>query len=103
MLLDGLYRGEAQFKGWLQGNGTPRPRRLVLVSDETFSAAEALAASVPGALSLGEVPPAEGTLDGPGRQARLVHLKSQHTHMAMVEGGEVVPVLLRGSRLSALR
>lgn len=103
VLLDGLYRGEAQFKGWLQANGTPRPRRLVLVSDETFSAAEALAAGVPGALSLGEVPPADGTLDGPGRQARLVHLKSQHTHMAMVEGGEVVPVLLRGSRLSALR
>ncbi len=103
VLLDGLYRGEAQLKGWLQGNGSPRPRRLVLVSNETFPAAEALSASVPGAVSLGEVPAADRGLEGTARTARLVHLKSQYTHMAIVEGGEVVPVLLRASHLPALR
>jgi hypothetical protein len=103
VLLDGLYRGEAQFKGWLQGNGSPRPRRLVLVSDETFPAAEALSASVPGAVSLGEVPGADRGLEGAARAARLVHLKSQHAHMAIVESGEVLPVLLRASHLSALQ
>jgi hypothetical protein len=103
MLLDGLYRGEAQFRGWLQANGTPRPHRLVLVSDETFPAAEALSAGVPGAVSLPAVPGAERGLEGAARTARLVHLKSQHTHMAIVESGEVLPVLLRASHLSALR
>jgi pimeloyl-ACP methyl ester carboxylesterase len=49
LLLDGLYRGEAQFKGWLQVPGLGARRRLVLVSDETFPAAEALVATIPGA------------------------------------------------------
>ncbi len=106
LLLDGLYRGEAQLRGWLLGSGNgnraSRPRRLVLVSDETFPAAEALAASVPGAVSLAEVPGPDPGLDGPARAARLVHLKSQHTHMAIVESGEVMPVLLRASRLAPL-
>ena len=115
VLLDGLYRGEAQLRGWLlgQGNGNghgqgkgsggARPRRLVLVSDETFPAAEALAATVPGALSLPMLPPPDGGLEGPARSARLVHVKSQHTHMAIVESGEVLPVLLRSSHLAPLR
>jgi hypothetical protein len=103
VLLDGLYRGEAQFKGWLQLNGTPRPRRLVLVSDETLPAAEALVATVPGAVSLPEVPAPDRGLDGAARSARLIHLKSQHSHMAMVESGEVLPVLLGASRLEPLR
>jgi hypothetical protein len=103
LLLDGLYRGEAQFKGWLQGAGPPARRRLVLVSDETFPAAEALAASVPGAVSLGEVPAPDGGLEGAARTARLVHLKSQLGHMAIVESGEVLPPLLRATRLAPLR
>jgi hypothetical protein len=103
LLLDGLYRGEAQFKGWLQGNVSPRPRRLVLVSDETLPAAEAFSAGVPGAVSLPEVPPFDRGLEGAARTARFVHLKSQHPHMAIVESGEVLPVLLRASHLPALR
>ncbi len=103
LLLDGLYRGEAQFKAWLQGAGPPARRRLVLVSDETFPAAEALAASVPGAVSLGEVPVAGASLEGAARTARLVHLKSQVGHMAIVESGDVLPPLLRATRLAPLR
>jgi hypothetical protein len=103
LLLDGLYRGEAQFRAWLQGAGPPGRRRLVLVSDETFPAAEALAASVPGAVSLGEVPVAGGGLEGAARTARLVHLKSQLGHMAIVESGAVLPPLLRATRLAPLR
>jgi hypothetical protein len=103
VLLDGLYRGEAQLRGWLQAAGPWPRRRLVLVSDETFPAAEALVASVPGAISLLDVPSPDRGLDGAGRAARLLHLKSQHPHMAIVEGGEVLPVLLRASHLPALR
>jgi hypothetical protein len=103
LLLDGLYLGESQFKGWLQGAGLGPKRRLVLVSDETFPAAEALVATVPGAVSLPEVPSPESGLDGPARSARLIHLKSQHSHMAMVESGEVLPVLLRASHLPAIQ
>jgi hypothetical protein len=103
LLLDGLYRGEGQFRGWLLQGGTGSRRRLVLVSDETLESAEALAASTPGSVSLAEVPPLDPGLEEPARAARLVHLKSQHQHMAIVESGEVLPVLLRGSRLPQAR
>jgi hypothetical protein len=103
LLLDGLYRGEAQFKTWLEGAGLGPRRRLVLVSDETYPAAEALVATIPGAVSLPEVPAPDHGLGGAGRAARLIHVKSQHAHMAIVESGEVVPVLLHDSHLPALR
>jgi hypothetical protein len=103
LLLDGLYRGEAQFKGWLDAAGLGPRHRLVLVSDETFPAAEAMVATIPGAISLPEVPAPDRGLESAGRSARLIHLKSQHSHMAIIESGEVVPVLLRASHLPALR
>jgi hypothetical protein len=103
LLLDGLYRGDAQFRAWLLQNGGGPKRRLVLVSDETLDLAEALAASTPGALSLAAVPPLDPGLEPPARAARLVHLKSQHAHMAIIESGEVLPVLLRASRLPQAR
>jgi len=46
LLLDGLYRGEEQLRGWLEA-ADGAPRRLVLVSDETRDRAEALAAATP--------------------------------------------------------
>ena len=102
ILLDGLYRAEDQFRAWLQAPRPAAPHRLVLVSDETLPAAEALVATVPGALSLSEVPgPALG-LDGASRAARFINLKSQHSHMALVESGEVLPVVLRASHLPAI-
>ncbi len=102
VLLDGLYRGEAQFRTWLMGAGPQAHHRLVLVSGETLSAGVALAASVPGAVSLPEVPAPDRGLEGAARTARLVHLKSQLDHMAIVESGEVLPPLLRASHLAPL-
>lgn len=102
LLLDGLYRGEEQLRGWLEGAGGA-PRRLVLVSDETRDRAEALAAATPGAVSLPRVPPLRPGLEGAARSARLVSIRSQHPHMAIVERGEVLPVLLRATRLAPVR
>lgn len=102
LLLDGLYRGEEQLRGWLEAP-TQVPRRLVLVSDETSERAEALAASLPGAVTLPRVPPLQPGLEGAARTARLVSIRSQLGHMAIVERGEVLPVLLRATRLPPVR
>jgi hypothetical protein len=102
LLLDGLYRGEEQLRGWLEAP-TQVSRRLVLVSDETRDRAEALAAATPGAITLPRVPPLRAGLEGAARTARLLAIRSQHPHMAMVERGEVLPVLLRATRLPPVR
>lgn len=102
LLLDGLYRGEEQLRGWLEAPSQVA-RRLVLVSDETRDRAESLAAATPGAVSLPRVPPLRQGLEGAARSARLVAIRSQHPHMAIVERGEVLPVLLRATRLAPVR
>jgi len=99
LLLDGLYRSEDQFRGWLESGPPGGHRRLVLVGDETASKGDALAAAVPGGLVLPRVP---AHLDGPARTARLVSIRSQLPHMAIVESGQVLPVLLQATRLPAL-
>jgi hypothetical protein len=102
LLLDGLYRGEEQLKGWLEAP-SQASRRLVLVGDETRDKVDAMAAATPGSVSLPRVPPLRPGLEGPARTARLVAIRSQHPHMAIVERGEVLPVLLRATRLAAVR
>jgi len=103
LLLDGLYRGEDLFKGWLEQRPRGGYRRLVLVSDETLPKGELLASAVPGAVSLPSVPSPDTGLEGAARTTRLLHLRSQHPHMAIVEKGEVLPLLLKATRLPALR
>jgi hypothetical protein len=103
LLLDGLYRSEDQFRGWLESGPPGGRRRLVLVGDETAAKGDALAAATPGGVVLPRVPAARPGLDGAARTARLVSIRSQYPHMAIVESGEVLPVLLQATRLPAVR
>lgn len=102
LLLDGLYRSEDQFRGWLESGPPGGRRRLVLVGEETAAKADALASSVAGGLLLPRVPAPGRGLEGAARAARVVSIRSQFPHMAIVESGEVLPVLLRATRLPAL-
>jgi hypothetical protein len=103
LLLDGLYRYEDRFRAWLELGLPGAYRRLVLVGDETQSSVALLAATTPGAAVLQEVPPLRVGLTGAARTARLLAIRSQHPHMAIIESGEVLPVLLRSTRLAAVK
>jgi hypothetical protein len=99
LLLDGLYQSERSWADWL--DGAPRgKRRLVLVGLETAARSEAWLPTRPGAVFLPRVPePARG-LKKKERAAPVLYMRSQHDHMAIIEKGEVLPLLLRSGRLS---
>jgi hypothetical protein len=101
VLLDGLYRGEEALRAWLGRPGGGR--RLWLVGEETWARAEAMATSVPGAVTLPAVPTRARDLSRAAGRAPLVLLRSQHDHMSMVEEGAVLPVLLSAARLGRVR
>lgn len=98
VLLDGLYQGERAWAEWL--DSAPRGRRrLVLVGLETAARTEAWIPTRPGSLFLPRVPaPARG-LRKAERKAPLLYMRSQHDHMALIQKGEVLPLLLRNGRL----
>jgi hypothetical protein len=102
LLLDGLYRGEEQLRDWLEAPATPA-HRLLLIGEETRDKVDALAAATPGAVTLPRLPSLRTGLEGTARTARLVAIRSQQGHMALVERGEALPALLRSTRLAAPR
>ena len=95
LLLDGLYQAERSWSDWL--DGAPRGRRrLVLVGLETAARSEAWLPTRPGAVFLPRVPePRRGLHEVASASAPVLYMRSQHDHMAIIEKGEVLPLLLR--------
>jgi hypothetical protein len=100
VLLDGLYQGERAWAEWL--DAAPRgKRRLVLVGLETAARSEAWIPTRPGSLFLPRVPEPRRGFKKAERKAPVLYMRSQHDHMALIEKGEVLPLLLRDGRLRA--
>jgi hypothetical protein len=98
LLLDGLYQSERSWADWL--DAAPRgERRLVLVGLETAARSEAWLPSRPGAVLLPRVPGKARGLKKAERRAPVLYMRSQDDHMAIIEKGEVLPLLLRHGQL----
>ncbi len=99
VLLDGLYRGEAELAGWLAGAAPARPRRLLLVGQETAERTEAWLPSMPAAVRRDRVPARPPGARDPSRTASVVYFRSQVDHMRIVTAGKVLPLVLGLTRL----
>ena len=98
LLLDGLYQSERSWADWL--DAAPRGKhRLVLVGLETAARSEAWLPTRPGAVFLPRVPGKARGLRRAERRAPVLYMRSQHDHMAIIEEGEVLPLLLRHGQL----
>lgn len=96
VLVDALYGVVAEFREWLQVDGA---RRLIDAATLTRPWTEELHADFPDTLVFNRFPPAKaGKLRG-ARRARVVYVRSQHDHMALVTGGIALPMLLRAVNL----
>lgn len=96
VLLDAVYGDVDALRAWLAADES---RRLIDAARVTRRWTDELHAELPDTLYFKKFPPASaGKLRG-ARRARVVYVRSQHDHMALVTGGVALPMLLRAANL----
>jgi hypothetical protein len=94
VLLDGLYQNQRDFYWWLQRAPGHAYHRLTLVAVETLRNAERFVRRF-GRVPVRSEVPAEFAQFTPGEtRSRVLLIKSRYEHMALVNSGKVIPVLL---------
>jgi hypothetical protein len=97
VLLDALYGEVEEFKAWLEASNN---HRLIDVGGgETRAWTEQLHARFPESVVLDGLPAHLERL----RSARIVYIRADVDHMDVIEGGVVLPKVLRALRLPELR
>lgn len=102
ILLDGLYSGQSEFRSWLRPQSLANPHRMVLVAIDTRWQSNRFARRVTGTVRRGYIPARASNFTSRETHARLLYLRSQYDHGAIVSSGKVIPVLLAISPLKAL-
>jgi hypothetical protein len=92
ILVDALYGEQEAFGDWLAGS---RQRRMITVGEDTVRWTEDFAASTPGTVIADHFPIATEGWTAEQRDARHLYVRSQFGHMAQVNGGIALPLLLR--------
>lgn len=99
VILDGLYGNEQPFLDWLDRGGSAR-RRLTLIGLDTLRWTELVTHAESHALDW--IPEDPADVPAAARAARLLHIRSQFSHMELITAGKALPVLLAMSGLPAL-
>ena len=102
ILLDGLYSGQPEFRFWLRPQPRAKPHCMVLVSSDTWRQSNRFARRVYGTARRKSIPAKSTSFTPKETRARLLYLRSQYDHDAIVSSGKVIPVLLQISPLAAL-
>jgi hypothetical protein len=101
-LLDALYSGEDAFRAWIDTDEHRDQHKLILVGADTRQQGHAFIKGLSYARSLPSIPTNLAELKPRQRRARLLYLDSQYNHNQMIENGQLIPLLLRLTRLKRL-
>lgn len=96
VILDGLYGNEQPFLDWLDRGGPVR-RRLTLIGLDTLRWTELVTHAESHGLDW--IPEDPADVPAAARVARLLHIRSQFSHMELITAGKALPVLLAMSGL----
>ncbi len=102
IMLDAMYGGFNEFRDFISSGEKAIHRKMVLVTAATDTQARQFTASFSFALSRDGVPKDFSGFTTREKRSRLLYIKSQFDHMAIVTSGEVIPVLLRLTPLRLL-
>ena len=102
ILLDALYAGESAFDEFIASGKRADDHKLIVVAASTAEESASFAKRYKFAVARERMPGSAGGFSRRERGAKLLYVRSQFEHMAIVTSGKVIPTLLRVTPLKAL-
>jgi len=102
ILLDALYAGESAFDAFIASGKRADDHKLIVVAASTAEESASFARRYKFAVAREKMPSGSGGFTRRERGAKLLYIRSQFDHMAIVTSGKVIPTLLRVTPLKAL-
>ncbi len=102
ILLDAMYAGESAFDAYIDSGKRADEHKLIVVGASTAQASASFAQKYKFAVARETMPSTSSGFKRRERVARLLYIRSQYEHMAIVTSGKVIPVLLHLTPLKAL-
>jgi len=102
ILLDALYGGDKAFDDFIGTGKRAKQHKLIAIGSDTAEESAAFATKYPFAVVRDRMPDSASGFKKREKSAKLLYVKSQYGHMAIVTNGKVIPVLLRLTPLKKL-
>jgi hypothetical protein len=102
ILLDAMYAGESKFDNFIKTGKRADLHKLIVVAAGTAQSSESFAKSYKFAVAREKMPASYAGFTKRERGAKLLYIRSQFEHNAIVTGGKVIPLLLRLTALKSL-
>jgi hypothetical protein len=102
ILLDAMYAGERQFDEYIGTGKRADQHKLIVVGASTAQESASFAHRYKFAATREKMPSSVSGFTRHQRNARLLYVRAQYDHMAIVTSGKVIPTLLHLTPLKAL-
>ena len=102
ILLDAMYAGESAFNEFIKTGKRADQHKLIVVAAGTAQSSESFAKKYKFAVAREKMPSSYDGFTKRERRAKLLYVRSQFEHNAIVTSGKVIPLLLRLTALKAL-
>ncbi len=102
ILLDAMYAGEAAFDEYIGNGKRADEHKLIVVGASTAQESAAFVKKYKFAVAREKMPDSAAGFSKKEKGAKLLYIRSQYEHMAIVTSGKVIPALLHLTPLKAL-
>jgi hypothetical protein len=102
ILLDAMYAGESAFDEYIGSGKRADEHKLIVVGASTAQESSGFAKKYKFAIAREKMPEVRSDFTRHERNAKLLYIRSQFEHMAIVTSGRVIPMLLHLTPLKAL-
>ncbi|MBA2544549.1 MAG: hypothetical protein H0V17_33205 [Deltaproteobacteria bacterium] len=102
ILLDAMYAGEKAFDEFIKSGKRADEHKMIVVGASVARASVGFAQQYKFAVARERFPETLGGFTKGERRAKLLYVRSQYDHMAIVTSRKVIPLLLRVTRLKPL-
>ena len=97
-----MYTGQHAFDAYIASGKNADEHKLIVVGADTATSSAGFAGKYKFAVVREKMPGAYDGFSKRERRAKLLYIRSQYGHNAIVTSGKVIPVLLRLTKLKSL-